>query len=337
MEIISLLNNQTETSSHQEQFAIDVLMALSSTPKSLSSKYFYDDVGSDLFQKITQHEDYYPTKTEFSILDQIKNELPALLNEKAIDIIELGAGDGHKTSLLLNGFLAAGCEVNYYPIDISELAMQQLGENMQGHDNLRIKGVVAEYHRGLRYVRDHSKNKALVLFLGSNIGNFDRIQSQGFLRRIWQSMEPGDYALIGFDLKKCVNVLTRAYNDSAGYTRDFNLNILQRMNNELGANFDLEKFDHYGVYNPVLGAMESYLLSLEAQTVYIEKLRHSFEFAAFEPLHLEFSFKYLESDIEYLSERTGFEVMQNFTDDQHRFMNSLWKVSKQGTNTEGAE
>lgn len=328
MEIISLLNNETESSSHQEQFAIDVLMALSAAPKSLSSKYFYDDVGSDLFQKITQHEDYYPTKTEFSILDQIKGELPDLLNEKAIDIIELGAGDGHKTSLLLNGFLDAGCEVNYYPIDISEQAMQQLGENMEGHENLHIKGVVAEYCGGLRYVRDHSKNKALVLFLGSNIGNFDRVQSQGFLRRIWQSMEPEDYALIGFDLKKPVDVLVRAYNDSAGYTRDFNLNILQRMNNELGADFQLDKFQHYGIYNPVLGAMESYLLSLESQTVYIERLRHSFEFDAFEPLHLEYSFKYLESDIHYLSERTGFEVMRNFTDENRRFMNSLWKVTK---------
>lgn len=328
MEIISLLNNQAENASHQEQFAIDVLMALSSHPKSLSSKYFYDDVGSDLFQKITQHEDYYPTRTEFSILDNIKDELPALLNEKTMDIIELGAGDGHKTSLLLNGFLDAGCQVNYYPIDISEQAMEQLGENMKGHENLHVKGVVAEYCRGLRYVRDHSKNKALVLFLGSNIGNFDRVQSQGFLRRIWQSMEPDDYALIGFDLKKCVNVLTRAYNDSAGYTRDFNLNILRRINNELGANFELDKFEHYGVYNPILGAMESYLLSLEKQSVYIEKLRHSFDFEAFEPLHLEYSFKYLESDIDYLSERTGFEVTQNFTDDKQRFMNSLWKVSK---------
>jgi len=327
MKIINLID-KTKQSAHLEQFAVDVLVGLSAIPKSLSSKYFYDDIGSDLFQKITQHEDYYPTRTEFSILESIQNRLPDILEEKELDILELGAGDGHKTSLILNGFLEAGYKINYYPIDISEQAMLQLKDNMDAHENLTICGVIAEYFEGLRHVRKQSENKALVLFLGSNIGNFDRVQNQGFLRAIWQSLKPNDYMMIGFDLKKPVNILTAAYNDSSGFTRDFNLNILNRINTELGGDFDLNKFEHYGIYNPVLGAMESYLLSLEPQVVYIESLQRSFTFDAYEPLHLEYSFKFLESDINYLADNTGYKAINNFADDNNYFIDALWRVSK---------
>ena len=330
MKIINLID-KTKQSAHLEQFAVDVLVGLSAIPKSLSSKYFYDDIGSDLFQKITKHEDYYPTRTEFSILESIQNKLPDILDEKELDILELGAGDGHKTSLILNGFLESGYKINYYPIDISEQAMLQLKDNMDEHENLTICGVIAEYFEGLRHVRKQSENKALVLFLGSNIGNFDRIQNQGFLRAIWQSLKPEDYMLIGFDLKKPVNILTAAYNDSSSFTRDFNLNILHRINTELGGDFDLNKFEHYGIYNPVLGTMESYLFSLEPQVVYIENLQRSFTFDAYEPLHLEYSFKFLESDINYLADKTGYQSINNFTDDNNYFIDTLWRVSKDQT------
>ncbi len=327
---ISKVSQEVNNSANQdrEQFSIDVLTGFCSTPKNLSAKYFYDDIGSELFQKITQHEDYYPTRIEFQILEKIKNNIPKIIASKEVDIIELGAGDGHKSQLILDGFLDNGIKVNFYPIDISEKAMHLLEKTIRPHKNLEIHGVVGEYFEGLRFVRGKSSNPELVLFLGSNIGNFDRVQNQGFLRKLWKILDDGDFALVGFDLKKNVDIMIAAYNDSAGYTKAFNLNLLRRINTELGGNFDLEKFEHFGTYNPVKGGMESYLLSTEKQNVYISDLQRSFFFDKMEPLHLEYSFKFLESDIDFLSEQTGFDVIQHFTDDRNYFVDSLWKVKK---------
>lgn len=325
---ITILTNQglADDKLQKGQFAIDVLTGLCATPKNLSAKYFYDDVGSEIFQNITQHDDYYPTRTEYNILDMIKRELPEMIEGQEIDIIELGAGDGHKSQLIIDGFLSANRKVNFYPIDISEKAMLLLRENIVPHKNLKIHGIVAEYHEGLRFVRRTSTNKQLVLFLGSNIGNFDRVQNQGFLRKLWMNLNASDHVLLGFDLKKDVGVLTSAYNDSAGHTRDFNLNLLSRINKELGGNFDINKFQHFGVYSPVLGAMESYVLATEEQDVYVSALERSFHFDAFEPIHLEYSFKFLKSDIDFLSQKTGFEVVAHFSDPKEYFIDSLWEV-----------
>lgn len=313
---------------NKEQFAIDVLTGLSASPKTLQAKYFYDDTGSKIFQQITQHEDYYPTRTEFEILNTIKHELAELIGEQEIDIIELGAGDGHKSQLIIDGFVDHNCKVNYYPIDISEEAMLMLEDNICDHPNVECHGIVAEYFEGLRLVREKSTNKQLVLFLGSNIGNFDRVQNQGFLRRLWMSMNAGDYALVGFDLKKDVDILTRAYNDSSGLTKDFNLNLLTRINNELGANFVVDNFQHFGIYSPLLGAMESYVIASKPQNVYISALKRQFHFDAFEPIHLEYSFKFLKSDIDFISQHTGFEVIKHFSDERDYFIDSLWQVNK---------
>lgn len=330
MKISNLSDDNFNSGEYEEdQFTMDVLMGFCSKPKELPAKYFYDDIGSELFQKITQHEDYYPTRTEFKILESLKDKLPKLSNDKNIDIIELGAGDGHKSNLIIQGYLNQGFKVTFYPIDISEKAMYLLEENITANDNLTIHGVVAEYFEGLRFVRRQSTNPQLVLFLGSNVGNFNRVQIQGFLRRLWKVMDDGDQALIGFDLKKNIDKLINAYNDSAGHTRDFNINILRRINQKLGANFDLEKFDHFGTYNPLLGAMESFLVSTEEQEVYIKELERSFRFKAYEPIHLEYSFKFLKSDIDFLSENTGFEVIEHFTDENNYFVDSLWKVKKE--------
>ncbi|MCG7547632.1 L-histidine N(alpha)-methyltransferase [Pseudoalteromonas sp. Of7M-16] len=313
-----------------DQLAIEVLTGLSASPKHLSAKYFYDDIGSEIFQKITQHEDYYLTAKEVEILTRISGQLAQLVDEQEIDIIELGVGDGHKSKLIIDGFLQSGCKVNFYPIDISEKAMVMLQENIIPDDKLSIHGVVAEYFEGLKLVRSQSSNKQLVLFLGSNIGNFNREQSQGFLRKLWMSLNASDYILIGYDLKKDVNKLTAAYNDRAGLTAKFNLNLLHRINRELGGNFQLEKFQHFGVYNPILGAMESYVLSTEKQDVYIEALQRTFHFDAYEAIHLEYSFKFTPSDIECLCQQTGFKVTKHFSDEQHDFVDSLWQVVKDG-------
>ena len=312
----------------REQLAIDVLTGLSSHPKRLPAKYFYDDVGSQLFQQITQHDDYYPTRTEFEILEKVKDLLPQIVDQDRLDVIELGVGDGHKSRLIIDGLLDAGCQVQYFPIDISQKAMQLLEPNTRTHPRLSTHGIVAEYMEGLRFARAQSNNPQLVLFLGSNIGNFDRVQNQGFLRRLWKSLRDGDLTMIGFDLKKDVKLMTAAYNDSSGHTRQFNLNLLSRINAELGADFDPRQFEHFGIYNPVLGAMESYLLPNIGCEVYIQELSRSFHFEPFEPLHLEYSFKFLEADINFLCAQTGFRVVEHFTDARRWFMDSLWRVSK---------
>ncbi len=309
------------------QFAADVLTGLSSESKYLSAKYFYDDTGSELFRAISQHQDYYLTRTEYEILDRHSRQLPALLGEDEIDIIELGAGDGHKSELILNSFLAAGVKVNFYAIDISDKAMDMLAETIKEKTNLTVRGLVGDYFDGLRFVKERSSKRQLVLFLGSNIGNFDHVESKAFLRRLWSSLNADDYLLIGFDLKKDINELVSAYSDSSNYTRDLNLNLLARINRELGGDFDLSAFQHYAVYNPVLGAMESYLLALREQKVYIEALQQAFHFDAFEPLHLEYSFKFLPTEIDSLCKQTGYKLIDNFSDSGERFIDSLWQVS----------
>jgi len=319
-------NDSEQEASH---FAVDVLTGLSSASKHLSAKYFYDDIGSGLFRAISQHEDYYLTRTEFRILKTNRKRLPDMLDVAEIDIIELGAGDGHKSELIIDGFLQAGVMVNFFPIDISDKAMDMLGDTIGNKPNLAVHGLIGDYFDGLRFVRERSSKRQLVLFLGSNIGNFDRIQSEGFLRLLWNSLNADDYVLIGFDLKKDIDKLITAYSDSSNYTRDLNLNLLARINRELGGNFDLSGFQHYAVYNPVSGAMESYLLALREQRVYIGALQQEFSFVAFEPIHMEYSFKFLPTDIDYLGGQTGYTVVENFTDPDEYFINSLWQVKKQ--------
>ncbi|MFA6235959.1 MAG: L-histidine N(alpha)-methyltransferase [Bacteriovorax sp.] len=326
--IITNLLQDTEKiiSSEKLQFAEDIETGLSSTPKKIPSKYFYDNKGSKLFQKITLLEEYYVTRTEVSILENIKRILPDIVNEPEVDIVELGVGDGHKTKIIIDSFLEKNIKVNFFPIDISNEALRMLEKNILESDKLKIHGLVADYIEGMNFARIHSGNRQIVLFLGSNIGNFTKTDSQIILRKIKTIMNPDDFLLIGFDLKKDVELLTHAYSDHEGVTARFNLNILERINLELGADFRLENFKHLALYNPILGAMESYLLSQTEQAVTISTLKRTFSFEAFEPIHLEYSFKYLEKDIQELSKKGGFTQIANFSDNNKYYIDSLWQV-----------
>jgi len=256
MKIINLRQSPL-ASALDESFAIDVLRGLSSSPKKLPSKYFYDNKGSDLFQKITREVDYYLTSKEYLILEKESAEITQIIKKSGvgdmIDIIELGVGDGHKSKLIIESFLSANTQVNYYPIDISDQAMILLRNNLSDSPRLSVQGIVADYFMGLSHIRSSSKNPKLILFLGSNIGNFDAQQSLEFMCKLFHCLNDKYYVLIGFDQRKDIKVLNRAYNDAAGYTTEFNLNILTRMNEELGAKFIPNKFQH-------LGAMESHLI-----------------------------------------------------------------------------
>jgi len=313
-----------------ETFALDVLMGLSTEPKQLSPKYLYDEIGSELFKDITDCKDYYPTNCEYEILDTHKSEIAELAKSGNLNVIELGAGDGRKTQVLIKEMLGLTDTLSYCPIDISRTANEELVDKFSKQfPKLKITGLMGDYFRALTWIRENQGGKNLVLFLGSNIGNFSLVEAAGFLRTMWNSLNDGDLALIGFDFKKDIDIMLNAYNDSNGITKNFNLNLLDRMNKELGANFDRKKFTHYGTFNVHIGAMESFLVSLEAQEVFIGELNKTFTFKAYEPVHVEYSFKFLPRDIETLATETGFSLEKLFYDSKHYFTDALLKVSKE--------
>jgi len=194
--------------------------------------------------------------------------------------------------------------------------------------DVKVHGLVTDYFTGIRWLNAHYHRRNFVLFLGSNIGNFNRAKSHVFLRNLWNGLNDGDYALIGFDLRKDIERLLAAYNDRGGVTSAFNLNLLTRINRELGGHFDISRFRHFGTYNVFNGAMESYLVSLEKQIVYIDALNQAFEFESWEPIHTEYSYKYLESDIKELAEATGFQIKTQLFDSKKYFVDSVWQVQK---------
>jgi dimethylhistidine N-methyltransferase len=319
----------TATASPKHDFGLDVLHGLSESPKNLPSKYFYDAEGSQLFQRITELEDYYLTRCELEVLEQHQETISQLVTGNAFNLIELGVGDGHKTKVIISRLLEDGRRFDFVPIDIAEPVIHTLTEGMdEGFPELEIRGIVSDYFDGIRWLSQLERRRNLVLFLGSNIGNFHRNETLSFLRTLWNSLNHGDLVLIGFDLKKNIETMTRAYNDGAGITREFNLNLLTRINRELGGNFELGQFEHYSTYDVFTGAMESYLVSLVRQSVYIEAIGQSFCFEAFEPIHTEYSYKYLESDIERLAQETGFTVELNLYDSRKWFVDAVWRVVK---------
>jgi dimethylhistidine N-methyltransferase len=313
----------------REQFALDVLTGFSAEKKYLPSLYFYDEEGSRLFSEIMNQPEYYPTQCEFEILRTHSKKISELIGDVPFNLMELGAGDGRKTQLLLEQLLSEKKNFSYIPVDISEDAVAQMTDRLhQELKNLKIEGVVGEYMDSVDLVQQRSSEKNVILFLGGNIGNFTPSYAMVFLRTLWRHLDSGDLLYIGFDLKKDVFVMNKAYNDRAGVTAAFNLNVLQRINNELGANFDLSKFKHYGSYNPVIGAMESFLISLEDQEVYVKELEKNFSFYGYEAIHLEYSHKYLPKRIHELAAEAGYEVIAKLTDEREFFMGSVWKVIK---------
>jgi len=312
-----------------QQFANDVLLGLSEKNKILSPKYFYDDEGSKLFEKIMDLPEYYLTNMERDIFLKEKEKIAAVLGGQKFNLIELGAGDGRKTHILIEEFLKQNLQFNYVPVDISESAMKGLIESVcHRFPELEAQGLVADYFDGIRWLTGKNNNKNVVFFLGSNLGNFSYSESRVFIHSLWNSLNEGDLLFIGFDLKKDIDVMLDAYNDKEGITARFNLNLLTRINRELGGQFDITKFRHFETYDVFSGAMESYLVSLEKQEIFIKELGKCFSFNAWEPIHTEYSYKYLLSDITSLASDTGFEIVKNYFDEKYWFVDSLWKVKK---------
>lgn len=299
----------------------EIAAGLRRTPKTLSSKFFYDEAGSRLFQQIMALPEYYPTRTEYGILETCAAGLAAAwAGPGPLHLLELGAGDGLKTKLLLRALLAAGAELTYAPVDISGSAVQQLRQSLQAEmPGLRVAPIVAEYEAALTGLRGQAGRK-VVLFLGSNIGNFEPDARRQFLAALAAPLASADVLLIGFDLQKDPRRIRAAYDDAQGVTAAFNLNLLRRLNRELGADFDLAQWQHYAEYDPRGGAARSYLVSRRAQQVRLAALPDEvFEFAAWEALHTENSYKFTRPQIEELAAAAGLRVAQFLTDEQGWF------------------
>lgn len=321
---------QSSTTPEMTQFAEDVLRGLSETPKSLSSKYFYDDEGSRLFQEIMKLPEYYLTGCEEEIFSTQTDAIYRSFanGDNAFDLIELGAGDGTKTAVLVDHFLNQNADISYSPIDISEEALDALTEKFNAEfPDLAMKTLNGDYFRILESLKNGDGRRKVLLFLGSNIGNFSRAQALDFFRQLRAVMNANDLLFIGFDLQKDPHVIVQAYDDAAGVTAAFNLNLLRRINRELGANFDIDKFTHYAIYRPVECSARSFLVSRERQTVHIEALKRDFEFDQWEAVFMEISQKYSLKMIADMAAESGFEIKQNFFDSKNYYCDSLWQPS----------
>lgn len=309
------------------QFAEDVLAGLTSEPKQLSSRYFYDDEGSRLFMEIMKLPEYYPTRAEFKIFNEQTNDIYEAFtrNANGIDLIELGAGDGAKTAVLIEHFLNQGLDFTYSPIDISQEANDALEARFHAQfPSLSIDPHTGDYFKILGSLKGDASRRKVLLFLGSNIGNFSRDRALDFFRKLRGVMNNDDRLFIGFDMQKDPRVIVAAYDDAQGVTAAFNLNLLTRINRELGADFDISKFSHYAQYRPVECAARSFLISREKQSVHIGALNRTFEFEQWEPIFMEISQKYTHAMIEEFSSESGFAIETEFANDEDFYLNSLW-------------
>ncbi len=315
------------TTANRENFADDVRRGLMSRQKFLLPKYFYDSVGSELFVKITQTAEYYPTKKEISILDTYASDFVEICEDVDV-LVELGSGSSEKTNPLINQFHKNRNSFQYIPIDVSDIIIESSKELLDKYSNLYITSIIAEYEKGLEVVYNLVSKPKLLLFLGSSIGNFNPPEIEAFLKTVRNAMRTGDFIMIGFDLVKDHHVLNAAYNDSLGVTKDFNLNILRRINRELNGNFDLSKFKHTAFYNATKSRVEMYLISKEEQCVTIDALKKKIDFKKDEAIHTENSHKFTDIMIHSYGQRAGLEIVKMWTDPQNYFAIALFKPEK---------
>ena len=306
------------SSKSEKTFAEEIQNSLSQTQKSINPKFFYNKTGSMLFERICALPEYYLTRTEIKILQTLKQELPEYIDKK-FRLVELGSGSSTKTRLLLDIFDKIYDSIEYMPIDISEVLKESSKDLQRHYDSLQITGIVDTYENGLEFVKEYDKKPNLIVFLGSSFGNFCPNEGFEFLKKINKVMKESDLLLIGLDLVKERKILENAYDDSQGTTAKFNLNILQRINQELDGNFNLEKFTHVVQYNDNENRIEMYLRSLERQTVQITKANISLTFEQDELIHTEHSYKYSISKIPKLFEKTGFIINKIWQDENNHY------------------
>ncbi|MEX0290698.1 MAG: L-histidine N(alpha)-methyltransferase [Flavobacteriaceae bacterium] len=311
----------------KSQFEEDVYKGLTDFPKHLSSQYFYDAKGDKLFQAIMAMPEYYLTNAEQKIFEACKAEISDRFvgSGQEFNLIELGAGDGKKTKILLKHLSMLEAKFNYVPIDISQNALDALEASIQREiPEIKVNPLQGTYFEILDELNALHHTKKVILFLGSNIGNLLHPQAISFLSGLQNLMAEDDLLFIGFDQKKDPQRVLDAYNDAAGITEAFNKNVLERINKEMGANFDLDKFLHWEVYDPETGTAKSFLVAKEAHTVYIEALELQVKFKQWETIHTEISQKYDDEVISWLAEQAGLVVEKEFSDPDNYYKDYLF-------------
>ena len=302
----------------QKTFAQELSYSFNQKQKSINPKFFYDEKGSYLFKKICTLPEYYISRTEVALLRQLEEKLPNHLNGN-FRLVELGSGSSTKTRTLIDILEKSQKHIEYFPIDISDILRDSCKELHNDYKNLCITGIIDDYEPALELVKNYDDKNNLIVFLGSSFGNYDPKAGLRFLQKINSLMKNNDLFLLGLDLTKDETVLEKAYNDSQGITAQFNLNVLSRINSELDANFDINKFVHHAVYNKNQNRIEMYLRSLEKQIVNIPKADLVLEIKKDELIHTENSFKFTISQIKEMSALSNFQIQDIWCDEKRYF------------------
>jgi dimethylhistidine N-methyltransferase len=307
-------------------FAEDVRAGLGTLPLSLSPKYFYDDLGSALFEAITRLPEYYLTRVERDLLATYGREIAGAL-DGPVELVELGSGSAVKTRLLIDAILERQARLTFHPIDISADAVTESSLALvASYERLRVVAYAGDYFPLLREKRVVTRDRVLALFLGSNIGNFEPDDARELLTLLAAALRPGDGVLIGYDLKKDPSILELAYDDPTGVTAAFNKNLLGRMNRELGADFDLAAFQFCARWNEDRGAILSYLVAAVAQRVHVPLAGLTLDLAAGDMIHTESSYKFSRDEIVALAQRCGYAERTTYSDTAGRYALSLLTV-----------
>ncbi|CAL65270.1 L-histidine N(alpha)-methyltransferase [Christiangramia forsetii] len=320
------MKNPPETM-FESAFAEDTYKGLTSYPKYLLSKYIYDKRGDKLFQKIMDMPEYYLTSSEFDIIEQNAHSIIKSFSSKSgFDLIELGAGDGKKTKIILNKLVDENIEFNYLPVDISQNVLDELKESLRNEiPEVNVEVQQGTYFKTLEKLSEYNTRKKVIIVLGSNIGNLNHKEAVDFLGNIAEAMSEEDMLFMGFDQKKHPQKILDAYNDSEGITEDFNKNLLVRINNELEGEFDIDNFLHWETYDPETGTAKSFLVSKKQQNINIKKIGLEVNFEAWESIHTEISQKYDDSIVNWLADEAGLSVEKSFQDRENCYKNYIFR------------
>lgn len=296
--------------------AEDARRGLLKKPRSLPPKYFYDDIGSDLFERITETQEYYPTRTEDALLNQYASEI--IVQSQPEQLLELGSGSSRKTRHLFDACEKLRQNCSYAPMDVCEAALIQAATDLQSnYDWLPVAPIVGDYHAGLTHLPDFN-GRRLFVFLGSTIGNFEPDTARDFLVEVKEQMNSGDMLLLGADRVKDAAVLEAAYNDSDGITAAFNLNVLNVLNRELQADFSTDRFEHRAIYNPDRQRIEMQLVSTTQQDIHIGDLAADISMRPGETILTEVSHKFTSESLRQLITDSGLYLREHYqADDQY--------------------
>lgn len=314
---------RAETS--RDDFAADVRAGLTAAQKWLPPRWFYDELGSSLFDAICFLPEYYVMRAEGEVLTTHARDIAHEFGTN-IRLVELGSGAARKTRILLDVLTTRQQDIEYVPVDVDATMIERVGrELLLAYPRIRVTGVVSDFARPSvpMSLLPKSNARTVVLFLGSTIGNLDPDAALAMLRDLRNSLQPGDALFLGADLRKSKSILEPAYDDALGVTAAFNLNLLTRMNRELAANFDLASFRHRAFYDETLGRIEMHLVSTKAQRVHIGALNLDVDFAHSETIHTESSYKHDDATIAALAAGAGFTVSRKWTDARNFFADVL--------------